>query len=144
MMAVLGRPEVADEARFANVAGRKAHDVELGEIVERLTLKRETDELLTALDAAGVPCGRVNDYGQVFEDPQVRARELVVEVDHPRAGRHHQVRNPVLYDRDGPSIRRPAPLLGQHSAEVLRELGYSEADIERLASEAVIQRAIGP
>ena len=144
MMAALGRPEVADEARFANVAGRKAHDIELGEIVERLTLERETDELLAALDAAGVPCGRVNDYRQVFEDPQVRARELVVEVDHPRAGRHRQVRNPVLYDRDGPSIRRPAPLLGQHSAEVLRELGYSEADIERLASEAVIQRAIGP
>src|SRR5919197_2189580 len=91
MMAALGRPEVADEARFANVAGRKAHDIELGEIVERLTMERETDELLAALDAAGVPCGRVNDYGQVFEDPQVRARELVVEVDHPRAGRNRKV-----------------------------------------------------
>jgi crotonobetainyl-CoA:carnitine CoA-transferase CaiB-like acyl-CoA transferase len=141
MVEVLGLPHLADDPRFARVALRKANDVELGELIEAATRTRDSAELQAAFEAAGVPCSRVNDYEQVFADPQVRAREVVVEVDHPRAGRGRQVRNPILFDRDGPRIERPAPLLGQHSREVLAELGYPDAEIDRLIATGAIQAA---
>ena len=86
----------------------------------------------------GVPCSLVNDYQQVFDDPHVRAREVLAEVEHPRMGRQRTVRNPVRFDRDGPDITRPAPLLGQHSAEILRELGYDAQRIEALETSGIV------
>ena len=87
---------------------------------------------------AGVPCSRVNDFQEVFADPHIRARNVIEEVKHPRMGSTRTVRNPVLFDQDSPSIRRPAPLLGEHSAEILRELGYSDIQIEGFSKAGVV------
>jgi crotonobetainyl-CoA:carnitine CoA-transferase CaiB-like acyl-CoA transferase len=90
-----------------------------------------------ALREAGVPCARVNNFKEVFDDPQVVARGVVREVEHPRLGRMRTARNPVLLDHEGPAIDRHAPMLGEHSAQVLAELGYSDAAIRALAAAGV-------
>ena len=141
LVEVLGLGHLADDPRFSSVAQRKANDILLGELIEQVTQQRDSDELLATLEAAGVPCSRVNDYEQVFADPQVRSRDVVVEVEHPRAGRQRAVRNPLLFDQDGPRIERPAPLLGQHSREVLEELGYAEPEIDDLVASGVVGAA---
>ena len=68
---------------------------------------------------AGVPCARVNNFKEVFDDPQIVARGVVREVEHPRLGKMRTTRNPILLDHDGPGIERPSPMLGEHSEEVL-------------------------
>ena len=94
--------------------------------------------------AAGVPCARVNNFKEVFAHPQIVARGVVQEVEHPRLGRMRATRNPVLFDRDGPSIDRHAPMLGEHSADVLGELGYSPAAIRDLVAAGVTRTATPP
>ena len=82
----------------------------------------------------GVPCARVNNFQEVFEHPQIVARGVVQEIEHPRLGTMKVTRNPVLLDHGGPDIARPAPMLGEHSEEILRELGYDAAAIGKLVS----------
>ena len=90
---------------------------------------------------AGVPCSRVNNFQEVFDNPHIQARKVIEEVQHPRMGKVKSVRNPVLFDRDSPSIRRPAPLLAEHSAEILRELGYDDARIAAMAAAGAVMLA---
>ena len=94
-----------------------------------------------ALMQAGVPCSLVNDYKDVFDNPHIKARNVLQEIEHPVMGKTPAVRNPVLFDAGSPSIRLPAPLLGQHSAEVLRELGHSDAAIAEFAKAGVVMLA---
>jgi len=98
---------------------------------------RQAQELeLTLLDA-GVPCARVNNFKEVFDHPQIIARGVVQEVSHPRLGSMRTTRNPVLLDHDGPGIERHAPMLGEHSCEVLDELGFSPDAIRDLLAAGV-------
>jgi crotonobetainyl-CoA:carnitine CoA-transferase CaiB-like acyl-CoA transferase len=94
-----------------------------------------------ALRDAGVPCARVNNFKEVFDDPQIVARGVMQEVEHPRLGRMRTTRNPVLLDHDGPAIDRHSPMLGEHSAEVLTELGYSPSAIRELVAAGVTKVA---
>ena len=87
------------------------------------------------------PCARVNNFKEVFEHPQIIARGVVKEVDHPRLGKMRTTRNPVLLDHDGPAIDRQSPMLGEHSEEVLSELGYSPAAITELVAAGVTRLA---
>ena len=80
---------------------------------------RKVDELIEALEAEGVPCGRINSIAEVAADPQALAREMVVELEHPRAGRTRALGLPVKLSRTPGKVSRPAPLLGQHTREVL-------------------------
>ena len=91
--------------------------------------------------AAGVPCACVNNFKQVFDDPQIVARGVVKDIEHPRLGKMRAVRNPILLDHDGPAIDRHAPMLGEHSEEILRQLGYSAEAIAAFFANGVTRKA---
>jgi CoA:oxalate CoA-transferase len=129
------------DPRFATYAARKANEDSLLAIVEPAILTMTSAELEAALMEVGVPCARVNNFQEVFEHPQIVARGVVQEIEHPRLGTMKVTRNPVLLDHDGPDIARPAPMLGEHSEEILRELGYDAAAIQDLAASGVTKLA---
>jgi CoA:oxalate CoA-transferase len=136
---VLGIEAECSDPRFTGKAQRKVNEDQLLEILGPAIRKWAAKDLEEKVVAAGIPCSPVNDYAQVFDDPQVKARGLVVEVEHPKLGRMKTVRNPVLMDEDGPDIRRAAPMLGEHTAEILDELGYEGGRIDKLARAGAIK-----
>jgi len=91
--------------------------------------------------ATGVPSACVNNFKEVFDDPHIVARGVVGELEHPRLGRIRATRNPVLLDHDGPTVERYAPMLGEHSEEILRGLNYSDDAIGRFVTAGVIRMA---
>jgi crotonobetainyl-CoA:carnitine CoA-transferase CaiB-like acyl-CoA transferase len=135
---VAGRPELAADARFATNALRVEHRAALVGIVAPILASRPTGEWVEALEAAGVPCGPINDLAQVFEDPQVRHRGLRVVVEHPRHGSVPLVASPIRLSRTPPRHERP-PALGEHTREVLVDvLGMDEAEVASLRRSGVI------
>jgi crotonobetainyl-CoA:carnitine CoA-transferase CaiB-like acyl-CoA transferase len=143
LMQVLGLAEHISDPRFASYASRKLNEDALLPLVEPAVRSRDSKELEQVLMVAGVPCARVNNFKEVFDDPQIVAREVMQEVQHPRLGKMRTTRNPVLLDHDGPAIDRHAPMLGEHSEEVLAELGYSAAAIHELVASGVTRVAAG-
>jgi len=117
---VIGRPELV--WTFPTNADRMARRPELVAALEEALAGRTTDEWVEAFLEAGVPAGPIHDYAQVVEDPHTKAREMVVEMEHPEAGTVYGLGIPVKLSATPGSIRRPAPLLGQHTDEVLAEL----------------------
>jgi crotonobetainyl-CoA:carnitine CoA-transferase CaiB-like acyl-CoA transferase len=135
---VAGRPELSADARFATNAARVENRAALVPILSALLAARPSREWVAALEAAGVPCGPINDLAQVFEDPQVRARGLRVEVPHPLAGTVPVVASPIRLS-ETPVRHGTPPLLGEHTREVLGGvLGMEDAEIEALRRGGVI------
>jgi len=136
----LGLPRLLDDERFASNALRVRHREVLLPLLEARLRERTTAEWLTALDGAGFPYAPVNSLEQVFSDPQVVHNGLVVEVDHPTAGRLRQVAPPVRYSKAENRVRSAPPLLGQHTDEVLRQfMSLDEGKLTELRSRGVIQ-----
>jgi crotonobetainyl-CoA:carnitine CoA-transferase CaiB-like acyl-CoA transferase len=119
----IGRPELASDPRFAGNDDRMGHRAELTAELEAALAARSTDEWVSVLIEAGVPCGPIHDYRQVFDDPHTRAREMEVTLQHPVEGSIRALGIPVKLSDTPGTIRRPAPLLGEHTDEVLREAG---------------------
>jgi CoA:oxalate CoA-transferase len=142
LMQVLRLDAHLTDPRFSSYSKRKLNEDALLPLVEPAVRERESGELEQALREAGVPCARVNNFKEVFDDPQIIARGVVQELDHPRLGRMRTTRNPILLDHDGPAIARHSPMLGEHSEEVLRELGYSPAAIRDLVAAGVTRVAL--
>ena len=132
LVAVLDAPELLKDARFASNAERMKHLSALTAALEPHIKRWRVRELLGALDKAGVPCGPINSIADMASDPQTRAREMVVELEHPRAGRTRALGLPVKLSRTPGKVSRPAPLMGQHTREVLAEFGFSKEEIEAL------------
>ncbi|WP_245177202.1 CoA transferase [Geodermatophilus sp. DF01-2] len=138
LCAALGDDGLAADPRFADNGARMTHRIELaGELATRLR-RRPTAQWLELLHAAGVPSGPLYDIEQVYADPQVQAREMLVETDHPRMGRVRHIGPPVKLSATPAAVRRPAPLLGQHSREVLAETGVPHAEIDELMAAGVL------
>ena len=87
---------------------------------------------LSLLDASDIPCGPINDYAQVFADPQVLARDMVIETEHPTLGHFRTLGSPIKMSATPPNVARRAPQLGEHTAEILTEAGFSEEQIAAL------------
>ena len=129
---------LATDGRFATNAARVASRAELRPILAARLAGEPTHVWLDRLEAAEVPCGPINDLLTALSTDQVRARDMVVEVDHPRLGRLRQLGIPFKLAATPASIRTAPPLLGEHATEILAELGYDAADIDRLRSDGVI------
>ncbi|MES2841163.1 MAG: CoA transferase [Pseudomonadota bacterium] len=135
---VLGHPEWRGDARFATNSDRMAHlDVLVG-LMNAVVRTRTREQWQTAFDAAGVPAGPVHTIGEALSHPQTIARGMVVEVDHPQAGLTRAVGCPIHFSASPDRSSTPAPLLGQHTREVLREFDLAEAEIDTLVAEGVI------
>jgi formyl-CoA transferase len=120
---LLDHPEWADDARFTSDTARVANREALAHAIEGVTMLKPRVHWLTLFEANGVPCGPINNYEQVFADPHIVARELVVETEHPRLGKIRTLGSPIKMSLTPPQPGRRAPLLGEHTEEVLRELG---------------------
>jgi len=131
--------ELADDPRFASNGKRVENRVELTRLLREIFARRSTREWLELLEAAGVPNGPINDVAQVFEEPQVRARGIRVELDHPAAGKLPTVASPMRFSATPLEYRAAPPLLGEHTEEVLRGLlGKGAPEIARLRAEGII------
>ena len=133
------REDWLEDARFATPAGRTKHIDERLEQTALEIAKRSTGDWLERLRAEQVPCAPILQREDLFDDPQIRANELLVESVHPRAGRMIQPRPAARFGETPSAIRRPAPSLGQHSGEILGELGLSEGEIANLRDNGVVR-----
>lgn len=134
----LGDPAMATEPRFATNPVRLENHAAFKARVEAVLGTASVAEWVARLEAAGIAAGPIYEFHEVFDDPQVRHLGLVAEVEQPGAGKVKMLTFPGRASGTPPRIDRPAPLLGQHTAEVLGELGLSREEIDRLAAAAVI------
>lgn len=118
---VAGHAEWALDARFASNAARVANRTQLITLIRQATVFRTTAQWIADLEQAGVPCGPINNIEQVFADPQVLARGLKINMQHPLSGRVDLVANPIRLSRTPVDYRLPPPLLDQHRAQILRD-----------------------
>ena len=136
---LLGHPEWTSDPDYADDTARVANRQALAELIEVVTRTRARAHWLALFEEHGVPCGPINTYAEVFQDEQISARDMVLETDHPTLGRLRTLGSPLKMSRTPPRPGRPAPLLGQHTDEVLREAGYAPGDLTALRTAGVIR-----
>jgi crotonobetainyl-CoA:carnitine CoA-transferase CaiB-like acyl-CoA transferase len=137
----LEHPEWIDDPRFGNVEGRSVGEniAELGELLANTIRSFETKPLLERMIAEDVPAGPVLSLEELFSDPQIAHNEAILDFEHPSAGKYRQARPAARFDKTPQDPRRRMPPLhGEHTDEVLREMGYSDADLERMREQGLI------
>jgi crotonobetainyl-CoA:carnitine CoA-transferase CaiB-like acyl-CoA transferase len=135
---LVGAPELITDPRFVTNSARMQHRDELAQLLGAHMRSRPTRDWLDALDAAGIPAGPIQSIGAMTADPQTLARDMVVELDHPVAGRTHALGVPVKFSATPGNIRCAAPTFGQHTRAVLREHGYTDDEITALADTGAV------
>jgi crotonobetainyl-CoA:carnitine CoA-transferase CaiB-like acyl-CoA transferase len=134
----IGLPELINRPEYTDDRRRVQNHHQLAEEIEVVTATQPRAYWLGVLEGVGVPCGPISNYAEVFADPQVQARGMVQEMDHPVGGRI-RVLGPAAKLSETPArLYRPAPLYGEHSAEILREVGYTDTVIQLLADAGVV------
>lgn len=132
MLDVIEAVELQEDERFSSNEQRMAHLDALVEVLTPFFKKHDTDYWVKELEAKGIPVGPVLSIKDMQNHPQTLAREMVVELDHPVAGKVNAIGLPIKLSQSPGSVSRPAPRLGEHSSEVLREADYTEAEIAKL------------
>jgi crotonobetainyl-CoA:carnitine CoA-transferase CaiB-like acyl-CoA transferase len=138
LVQVLGRPELGEDPRFRTNADRMHHLPELVALLAPAFRQRSTADWVTTLERAGVPAGPVLAIQEMLEHPQTAARGMVTEVQHSRLGAVKTVGFPVRLTATPAEVRRGAPVLGEHTRQVLTELGYDESDVGRLVQSGAV------
>jgi len=125
---ILGKPELLTDPRFDTNSNRTVHVKELSAILNEVFVGKTINEWMDVLETAELPCAPINTVEKIVNDPQIKARNMIVEVEHPVAGHLKMAGVPVKMSLTPGAVERPAPLLGQHTAELLKEiLGWDEA-----------------
>jgi formyl-CoA transferase len=137
LLRAIGREDLIGDPRYDTASARLKHMAEVNAFIEAWTLQKPKHEVMKILAEAGVPCGACQDTGEVLNDPHLRARDMIVEVEHPVRGRYITAGNPIKLSAS-PTDITTAPLLGQHCVEILTELGYDTAEMAALREEGVI------
>ncbi len=135
----IGQEYLIDDDRFRQPADRKTRERELAELLAATLTQQTTDYWLELLSQAGVVAGPIYNIAQVYQDPQVQARSMLVDLDDPELGTLHHIGIPVKLSATPGQIRRRAPALGEHSAAVLQEAGFNADEIAELAAAGVIR-----
>lgn len=128
------RTELPADPRFEANSGRLKNRAALVEIIEGQTAQWTVSEFLARLEKHGVPCGRVRSIDQALADPQVDARHMLVKMAQAELGDVPMIANPMMLSDSPPTYRLPPPALGEHTAEILSELGYAASDVDRIAA----------
>ena len=135
---VLGLPQLRDDPRFASTAERRARYRELAALLEEVTVTQPSAHWYAALEAAGVPCGVLQGYDDVLSDPHLQERGFFQELPHSAAGVVRALGSPVRLSGTPVQLKRAAPLLGEHTAEIVLDLGYSHAEVTALVEQGVL------
>src|SRR5262245_21074499 len=135
---VLGLLDLASDPRYDTNEKRTARSAELAPILEPLIREKTTSEWQTLLMTKGVPSGAVREWSEFFDDEQVKAMEMNQQIDHPVIGPAFVTGVPINFDKTPGKIQRGAPVLGEHTREVLREIGYGDEKIDHLVDEGVV------
>jgi crotonobetainyl-CoA:carnitine CoA-transferase CaiB-like acyl-CoA transferase len=134
-----GRPDLPDDPRFLRVRDRINNREALLPLLEEMVARKSSAECIDRMEAESVPCGPINDLRQVYENPQVQARKMAIELERADTGPVKMVANPIKASRTPPAYHRAPPRLGEHTDEVLqRVLGWDAASIENARSEGAI------
>lgn len=138
MLGAMGRPELSDDPRFATSEARWENRDALNAIIEEWTGQRTKHEVMRILGGAGVPCGAVQDTGEVLEDPHLKARDMIVDLEYPTRGTYKTVGCPIKLSDSPVAVTRP-PVLGEHTAALLNELcGVDPEEAKRLREAGVV------
>lgn len=136
---ILKRPDLISDERFLTVPLRVENEAQMKEIIEEWTKKHTVKEAVSEILAAGIPAGPINNVSDIVNDEHIaKAREMIVEVDHPVMGRVILNGTPIKMDESKPHIHMPSPTLGQHNEEVLSSIGYSKEQIDELRAKKII------
>lgn len=126
------------DPRFATNTDRLIHRDELIPLLEKIIAAQNVDHWLNLFREAGIPCGPINFVDEILNDPHIQARGVIVELEHPAAGLVRSIANPVRLSETPVSYRLPPPMLGQHNAEVLAELGYGLEKVAELEAQGIL------
>ncbi len=137
LLRAMERTDLIGDPRYEALQARVERMDEVNALIEDWTSQRSKHEVMRILADAGVPCGACQDTGEVLRDPHLKARDMIVEVEHPVRGKYLAAGNPIKLSASSVPITT-SPLLGEHNAELLAELGYTEADITSLKDEGAI------
>jgi CoA:oxalate CoA-transferase len=136
---LIGRQDLTKDERFISNSKRTENQKALKVILDTVFPAKTVDEWLAAIDEAGIPCGPINTIDRVLKDPQVLARDMIVEIEHPIAGKFKMPGVPIKLSETPGAVEKPAPLLGQHTEEILQEmLGFTKAKVAALREQGVL------
>lgn len=144
LCSALGQPDLADDPRYARNVGRVEHRKELADRLSSMMSRRPSQEWLETLQSAGVPCAPVNSLSEAMSDPQVLHNGLLATMQHPTLGEMRTVGLPMTFDGERPPVRNAPPLLGEHTREILKTAGVSDADARRLADSGAAAMSLDP